>query len=317
MLPVASAVTHVLPVPTDGATTPTIDLAELQAELEDVATEALRARTAGLTLLAALRDPAYSVLRAFHQSIRDALFVEIPQEFEPWARAAAGVGAPLGGLDPSALQQTLFAYATHPGTTHPDGLAHAAEPADLADLQAALAELLVFEAVRLRLLVTALASAEFEVLGGEESDVDAIAYEELQALLHRPELADPGVRPLTVILAAANVALARDAAERAEELRQVGDDTREELRMRARLRAALRELRLPESVLLENALSGLLGGDRLELVDLQAERPVALDGLSRQAMDQRVSRGRRSLAQASTTWPRRRRPALFDLLRGE
>jgi hypothetical protein len=317
MLPVASAVTHVLPVPTDGATMPSIDLGELQAELEDVAAEALRARHAGLTLIEALRDPTYRVLRTFHQSIRDALFVEIPLVFERWARAAAGVGAPLGGLDGAALQQTLFAFATHPDATHPDGLADAAEPADLADLQAALAELLVFEAVRLRLLVTALASAEFEVLGGEESDVDAIAYDELQALLHRPELADPGVRPLTVILAAANVALARDAAERAEELRQVGDDTREELRMRARLRAALRELRLPESVLLENALSGLLGGDRLELVDLQAERPVALDGLSRQAMDQRVSRGRRSLAQARTTWPRRRRPALFDLLRGE
>jgi hypothetical protein len=90
--------------------------------------------------------------------------------------------------------------------------------------------------------------------------------------------------------------------------------------MRARLRAALRELRLPEAVLLENALSALLGGDRRELVDLQAERPVALDGMTRQAMDQR------SLAAAAASpirapppvprrWPRRRRPALFDLLR--
>lgn len=321
MLPVASAVTHVLPVPTDGAAGPTIDLGDLQSELEDVAAEALRARKAGLTLLEALRDPGYRVLRSFHQDIRDALFVEIPQEFEPWARAAAGVGEPIRGLDGPRLQQTLYAFAAHSfapqtETTHPDGLAHAADPADLADLQAALAELLVFEAVRLRLLVTALASDEFEVLGGEESDVDAIAWAEVEALIHRPELAEPGVRPLTVILAAANVALARDAAERAELLRLTADDTREELRMRARLRSALRELRLPESVLLENALSGLLGGDRLELVELQAERPVALDGLSRQAMDQRVSRGRRSLAQARTSWPRRRRPALFDLLRG-
>lgn len=320
MLPVASAVTHVLPVPTDGSVSSSIDLSALQAELEDVAAEALRARKAGLSLLEALRDPAYRVLHTFHQSIRDALFVEIPQEFEPWARAAAGVGEPIRGLDGQRLQQTLFAFAAHsfasdPETiTHPDGLEHAADPADLADLQAALAELLVFEAVRLRLLVTALASDEFEVLGGEESDVDAIAWSEVEALIHRPELAEPGVRPLTVILAAANVALARDAAERAELLRLTADDTREELRMRARLRSALRELRLPESVLLENALSGLLGGDRLELVDLQAERPVALDGLSRQAMDQRVSRGRRSLAQARTSWPRRRRPALFDLL---
>lgn len=319
MLPVASAVTHVLPMPNDGTAIPNIDLGALQAELEDVANEALRARRAGLNLLEALRDPNYRVLHDFHQGIRDALFVEIPQEFEPWARAAAGVGTGEGfrGLDSARLQETLFAFAQH-DVTDPDGEGHATDPADLAELQAALAELLVFEAVRLRLLVTALASDEFEVLGGEESDVDAIAFEELHALIHRPELAEPGVRPLTVILAAANVALARDAAERAEALRETGEELREELRMRARLRAALRELRLPEAVLLENALSALLGNDRLELVDLQAERPVALDGLTRQAMDQRVSRGRRSLAQTRAAWPKRRRPALFDLLsRGE
>lgn len=298
-LPVASAVTHVLPMPTDGTSAPHIDLGELQEELEGVAADALRARRAGRTLLDAVSDPGYPQLVEFHQGIRDALFVEIPQEFEPWARAATSDT----GFDGPFLQRTLFDFAR--------------EGADdeLSAVQAALAEVLVFEAVRLRLLVTALASEEFEVLGGEESDIDEIAFAELRALLPRPELSDPSVRPLTVILAAANVALARDAAERAEELRGSSDDFREELRMRARLRAALRELRLPEAVLLENALSALLGGDRRELVDLQAERPVALDGMTRQAMDQRVSRGRRSLARPPATWPRRRRPALFDLLR--
>ncbi|MBL8973290.1 MAG: hypothetical protein JNK56_22075 [Myxococcales bacterium] len=299
-LPVASAVTHVLPMPTDGTMAPHIDLGELQAELEGVATEALNARRAGLSLLEAVWDPRYPGLREFHQGIRDALFVEIPQEFEPWARAAT---SSRGDASFEGMQRTLFTFAR----AHGDD--------DLSALQAALAELLVFEAVRLRLLVTALGSDEFEVLGGEESDVDAIAWAEVRALLHRDELTDPEVRPLTVILAAANVALARDAAERAQELRSSGDDFREELRMRARLRAALRELRLPEAVLLENALSALLGGDRRELVDLQAERPVALDGMTRQAMDQRVSRGRRSLTRPRAGWPRRRRPALFDLLR--
>ncbi len=299
-LPVASAVTHVLPMPTDGTTAPHIDLGELQAELEGVAAEALHARRAGLTLLEAVHSPRYPGLREFHQGIRDALFVEIPQEFEPWARAAARDES---GFDGSRLQRTLFSFARARGED------------ELSALQAALAELLVFQAVRLRLLVTALGSDEFEVLGGEESDVDAIAWAEVRDLLHRDELTDPDVRPLTVILAAANVALARDAAERAQELRSSGDDFREELRMRARLRSALRELRLPEAVLLENALSALLGGDRRELVDLQAERPVALDGMTRQAMDQRVSRGRRSLTRPRAGWPRRRRPALFDLLR--
>ncbi len=301
-LPVASAVTHVLPLPTDGSTASHIDFNEIQGELEGVAREALAARQAGLSLLEAVQNPAYPVLRAFHQDLRDALFMEIPQEFEPLARAATGERDAFGFND-IRLQQNLV------------GFAHATSDDDTAAMQAALAELFVFEGVRLRLLATALASAEFELLGGEESDIDAIAWDEVCALLHRKELRDPSVRPLTVILAAANVSLARDTANRAEHLRVSGDDFREELRMRARLRAALRELRLPEAVLLENALSALLGNDRRELVDLQAERPVALDGLSRQAMDQRVSRGRRSLAHPRSAWPKRRRPALFDLLR--
>jgi hypothetical protein len=85
--------------------------------------------------------------------------------------------------------------------------------------------------------------------------------------------------------------------------------------MRARLRNALRELRLAESVLLENALSAMLGEDRQELAELQASRPLALEGLSRQAMDQRVSRGRKALVRPRKDWPRRRKPAIFDLLR--
>ena len=127
---------------------------------------------------------------------------------------------------------------------------------------------------------------------------------------------DDAAAPLAALIAVREAApdFAR-LCERAQQLRTSGDDFREELRMRARLRSALRELRLPEAVLLENALSALLGGDRRELVDLQAERPVALDGMTRQAMDQRVSRGRRSLTRAREGWPRRRRPALFDLLR--
>lgn len=294
---VAAAVTHLLPFPAAGDASSPLDVRELQGELDRLADEALRAREAGLSLLRAVRDPRFPTLQGFHQGLRDALFLEIPEELEPWAQLATGGAA-------GSLQNMLVDFARGP------------EDDRLSALQGALAELLVFEAVRLRLYVTALRSDEFEVLGGEESDLDAIAHNEVAALLHHPELGGPDVRPLTVLLASASVALARDAEERAEELRDTGEDTREELRMRARLRSALRELRLPEAVLLENALAALLGEERRELTELQAERPVALGGMTRQAMDQRVSRGRRALAHPRSTWPRRRRPALFDLLRG-
>lgn len=291
---VAAAVTHLLPL--SAAAAPHLDLGELQGELDLIASEALHARGAGVTLLDAVQDPRYPALQHFHQGLRDALFLEIPDELGPWAELAAS------GSGDSPLQHMLVDFA------------RVEEDDRRSALQAVLAELLVFEAVRLRLYLTALGSDEYEVLGGEESDLDAIAYAEVKALLHRPELDDPEVRPLTVLAAAASVALARDAGERAEELRETGEDTREELRMRGRLRAALRELRLPEAVLLENALANLLGQERHELGELQALRPVALDGMSRQAMDQRVSRGRRALTRPQSGWPRRRRPALFDLL---
>lgn len=282
-----------------------VDEGELREELEAVAEQALEARNEGLGLAEATRDPRFDALRQFHQDLRDALFLEIPKELQPWVD---GLRQPAGAAGTAALGRALTAVA------HPADDDEVQDPLASAQ-QRALAELLVFEAIRLRLLVSAWESATFEQLGGEESDIDDIAWEEVEAILGDPAVLLPEVRPLQVMFASASVSLARDAAERADALGHVGDDLREELSMRAKLRAALRELRLAESVLLENALSGLLGRDRLGLLELQEDRPVALEGMSRQAMDQRVSRGRRALTRSESTWPRRRRPALYDLLR--
>lgn len=284
-----------------------VDEGELREELEQVAEEALQARSEGLGMAEATRDPRFTALQQFHQDLRDALFLEIPKELQPWVDR---LREPSGAQSTAALGRALTAVA-HPEDEADDDLG-----APLASAQQrALAELLVFEAVRLRLLVSAWQSETFEQLGGEESDVDDIAWDEVQAILADPAVLLPEVRPLQVMFASASVSLARDAAERADALHHVGDDLRQDLSMRAKLRSALRELRLAESVLLENALSGLLGRDRQGLLELQEDRPVALEGMSRQAMDQRVSRGRRALTRAESAWPRRRRPALFDLLR--
>lgn len=301
---VTDAVSSAL-VPTQLGTRVAVDEGELREELEAVAEQALQARSEGLGLAEATRDPRFGALRQFHQDLRDALFVEIPRELQPWVD---GLREPAAAQGTAALGRALTAVA-HPAD---DDDVH--DPLASAQ-QRALAELLVFEAIRLRLLVSAWESTTFEQLGGEESDVDDIAWEEVEAILADPAVLLPEVRPLQVMFASASVSLARDAAERADALGHVGDDLREELSMRAKLRAALRELRLAESVLLENALSGLLGRDRMGLQELQEDRPVALEGMSRQAMDQRVSRGRRALTRAESAWPRRRRPALFDLLR--
>ena len=307
-----------------------VDLSQLKDELEQVAIEALDARMRGVNLDAAVHDQRFPHLIEFHEGLRDALLVEIPRELQPWVAAIGGkdverrlpaAGKPKSARKTAELLEQSQAVAGRLSNLHADLFAHAfgADPASAGDgpeqLQAALSELLLFESVRLQLLVTVWSSTDFESLGGDEQAIDEIAWTEVEAMLLEPALADDDMRPLPVMVAASNVALARDAAGRAEALRMVAEDQRETLRMRARLRSALRELRLAESVLLENALAGLLGEDRVELMDLQANRPVALDGLSRQAMDQRVSRGRRALTQGPESWPSRRRPALFDLLR--
>src|SRR5690606_21807668 len=245
-----------------------VDLPELRDELEQVAIEALDARMRGVSPDAAVRDERFPNLVAFHTGLRDALLLEIPRDLQPWIAAIGGrdVEAQLPGAkskgepksDEPGISQESEAVAGRLATLHQDLFARAfgADPASAGDgpaqLQAALAELLLFESVRLQLLVTIWSSTEFESLGGDEQAIDEIAWSEVEAMLLEPELTEGDVRPLPVMVAAGNIALARDAADRAEALRMVTEDQRETLRMRARLRAALRELRLPESVLLEN-----------------------------------------------------------------
>lgn len=295
-----------------------IDVAALQGDLAAVAAQAHEARREGISLAAAVADPRFESLARFHTDLRDALLVEIPAKMKGFVEATAqpNPGDSAAGAFAQALTDVARGAPPRPVQTETapvddDGNGDGDDDFTPAE---ALAELLVFEAVRLRLLVASWQNEEFERLGGSESDIDAIAAHEVETLLAHPALDDDEVRPLTLMVAAASMSLAADAADRATALRRVGDDTREELAMQARLRTALRKLRLPESVLLGNALSGLLGEQRLELPDLQKERPVALGGMSRQAMDQRVSRGRKALTRPPEAWPRRKRAALLDLL---
>ncbi|MCX4245470.1 hypothetical protein [Paraliomyxa miuraensis] len=309
---VTEAVANALPVPVDRELAD-LDLGELRAELEHVAEQARAALDEGIPLSAAVADPRFDALVRFHQDLRDALFVELPRELAGWIERGVANAEPAASDGALGFVDALAHLAREAGTRGADARSAGHDPQ--ARLQRALAELLVFEALRLRLLLVVWQSEDFERFGGEESDVDAIAWEEVALLLDDPALCDTRVRPGVLMMAAAQVSMARESAERAQALRRSGEEVRERLHMRARLRAALRELRLPESVLLENALSTLLDEPRLELPELQQAHPLALQGMSRQAMDQRVSRGRRALTRSPDHWPRRRQAALFDLLR--
>lgn len=280
----------------------------LRAELAPVIEEASDARAQGIGFDAAVQDDArWPALSEFHRGLKDALFYELPQDLLQWVesiragRDLASAGDWMGTLVERAKARSL---ATR-------------EEAQEVDRDTAAAEFLLFETVRLRLLLLAWSSEDYESLGGDEATIDAIAWHEVDAVLSqasaRAEVED--VRLEQVMMASASVMLNADAMERALELEHGTSDTVGELRMQARLRAALRELRLPESRLLENALSNLLGSTRHELPELQRRHPLALGELTRQAMDQRVSRSRKALTRDPAKWPARKAPALFDLFR--
>lgn len=310
MAAVAPALLQAFPAPLlQGALSGQIDPEQLRDEFEQLGQEALRARSAQTALHQAVHERAnYPRMAEFHATLRDALFVELPEALRQWisdAMPESEQGAPTAGGQGS-VEQLLVQRAVA-GRNAPEQSPEA--------LQGALAELLLFESVRLRLLVGVWSNTEYESLGGDAPEIDAIAGAEVQALLDHPDIDDPQLRPTLLMLASASLRLHDQHAQRADALRHAGDDERESMRMRARLRAALRELRLPESVLLENALASLLGHERVELPELQAAHPLALAGMSRQAMDQRVSRSRRALAGPKEKWPRRKSASLFDLLR--
>lgn len=300
-----------LPAPLlPGALAAQVDAEAMRQEFETLAVEALQARLDRTPLhIAVQNDETYPHLAQFHRTLRDALFVELPQTVQDWVAKLLpnqeDATQEINAAGNHGLEQVLVQRAV---------AGRQRDASDPRATQGALAELLLFESVRLRLLVGVWSNTEYESLGGQPPEIDAIAAAEVRTLLDHPDIQDPQLRPTLVMLASASLRLHHNHTERADALRNAGDDERETMRMQARLRAALRELRLQESVLLENALASLLGEERVELADLQAARPLALAGMSRQAMDQRVSRSRRALAGAKEKWPRRKTPSLFDLL---
>lgn len=306
----SSTLLSALPAPLlPGAISAQIDGDAMRHEFEALAKEAMQARQDEVPLHQAVQQQeTFPHLAQFHGTLKDALFVELPESIQDW----------VAQLLPDANQDPNEAQGPNPMEQAMVQRAVAGREAPAASQEAlhgALAEVLLFESVRLRLLIGVWSDTEYESFGGDAPEIDAIAAAEVDTLLDHPDITDPQLRPTLVMLASASLRIHRNHAQRADALRNAGDEERETMRMQARLRAALRELRLQESVLLHNALASLLGEERVELAQLQQAHPLALSGMSRQAMDQRVSRSRRALAGAKEKWPRRKAPSLFDLLR--
>ncbi|MCA9712511.1 MAG: hypothetical protein KDK70_42170, partial [Myxococcales bacterium] len=136
---ISDAVSNALPVPMDRDG---VDRAALLAELEQVARQARQALDEGIPLCDAVLDPRFDALVSFHQDLRDSLFVELPRELRGWVEQSVADAGPHGELA-LGFVDALTELAREAGPAN--------DPA--APLQRALAELLVFEGLRLRLLL--------------------------------------------------------------------------------------------------------------------------------------------------------------------
>jgi hypothetical protein len=273
--------------------------AMLQARMRVLAEEVLEAEAAGRTLASAVTDEeAFPALHQLHVAARDLLTMSLPAPLARWVREA--LESPESPVSEE-LQRGLAALAAAPE----------APPASRA-----LARLLLFEAVRVSLLVAEhLSGTSIEAVGAGQRDVDEIAEQEVGAwIASLSELAgeDPEVRPLEILVSAALLRLNHRVDELRVELTRVGEELVDALRLRASFDVKLRDMEAADAILARNAFAVAIDEERREIEDLQKEHAFVLGDRRRAALDQQVSRLRRRMARGE--WPRRRSPAFVDLV---
>jgi hypothetical protein len=271
-------------------------LAQLEARMARLAVEAVDAEAQGRSLADAVDDEHnFPTLHRLHIGVRDLLTMSLPPPLLGWVKQV--LAAPESPVT-DGLQRGLAALAADAG----------APPT-----ARALARLLLFEAVRVNLVVAEhLSGSSIAAVGALPGDIDAIA----EAQVNRWIADDAGdgdkVRPLNVLVAAGLVALERHIDDLKDVLARLSGDLNDAFRLRAALELKLREMDAADAVLIRNAFAPALDEQRLEVERLAAEHPLLLGARRRDALDQQVSRLRRRMVEGD--WPRRRGTALIDLL---
>ncbi len=280
-------------------------LAQLQGTLRRLAVEAADAEAQGRRLSdAADDDVGFPTLHRLHAGVRDALTMTLPAEVTGWVRH-------IMAEPESPIADELMA-----------GLARlaATRDASVSTEIRAVARLLLFQAVRINLIVAEhLSGSSIAVVGAEAYDLDRIAEAEVGRWIAIAGSDDEGededlvgVRPLEVLVAAALVHLDEHVSELKSMLARVEDDLVTAFRLRSELELKLRDMEAADAVLIRNAFAPAIQEQRLEVERLQAHHPLVLGERKRAAIDQQVSRLRRRIAAGD--WPTRRAPALIDLI---
>ena len=255
-------------------------LDDLELGLGQLLADVERAARKGIPLDHAVHaHESYPYLGRFHGLIQDIYTAELPAELEPIVRRLVGRPPPewVGGL-----MEQLCVVARAEG----------ARPEERA-----FARLMVFEAIRVNLGFAAYQSrGAYEGAGGCRRDLDEIASDKLERLLHIPLQVDAG-EPYRALLVSV-VAAMSDLTQHIEQLRELRQFTRELANVthtRALLEMELRGADPVDATILRNRFAADDGQQPIPMKRLPLEHPLLLAGYSGAALDQRSSRALKKL----------------------
>ena len=268
---------------------------QLEAALLRVGLDAHLAVVGSIPFMRAVDDDVrFPFLSDLHNRITDCLLMDVPDELVVFVEHLRNLPDP-----PIAEEIRKWLVARALDSTE-------------SEVQRALAEFLLFEAVRVNLSVAAQdADGELERVGSGLGDLDAIAERTVRDLLVAGPLEDD-VRPFHVLMAGAMVRLRDHATRLRALLRTTGDALANVWAERASVARALRDVRPVDAILVLNKLAPYLQRQPLSIERLQKRHPLLLGSMSHDALDQRISRFMRRLkARGAAALPKRRSPSLL------
>jgi hypothetical protein len=271
---------------------------QIEAGLLRIAVDVQSAEAQGIPLrVAAANEAEFPQLFRAHVGLADLMATSVPPAIEALVRRSFS------------LRDTAIADEAR------EDLVRLATGAYAPPIERSLARFALFEAVRANLLYAAWRTeGGFEAVGGSSDDIDQIAEDRVEKLFAEAPNLESDVRSFRVIVASALEHLTSHAESLRKAIAVMHADVAAAFEECAAFERSLRELDAADALLVRNEMAQYLGEQHLSVDELLRQHPVAFQDVSRDALDQRVSRLRRRLRASGRTAALSKRPSLYTLL---
>jgi len=239
----------------------------------------------------------FPTMARVHFGMLDLLQLDLPRQQRDLARELAARAQQPAGDE---LRRNWF-------------LAAARDDENTDDVVAGLMRFLLYQAVRMNVWVLTWDDGAPLEAAGVMRELDNLAEANLRRRLDMVEMRDPGVRPLTVLVAEAVEGVSRAWDQRRADLARSRPETVEQFHALTEASAVARRLGSGDAALLRNEIEGVTGGRKLDSRPLAERSPLALP--SQNATDQRRKRLLAKLEREEV--PEAKGERLVDLMRQE